>query len=328
MPAQSTTRAADNRITLDVVAKDRSGKPVPGLQEQDFTVIDNKRPEKIVSFQAMGGAATANAPLEVVLVVDSVNTSFQRVAYERTELDKFLKRDDGRLAWPVSIAFLSDSGLNLQGTATRDGNALVGYLDQHVIALRSVTRSQGFYGAVDRLKISLDGVQQLTRAEATRPGRKIVIWLSPGWPILSGPNLQLTEKQEQQAFETIVTMSTLLRQSRITLDSVDPLGTADSGGLRTSFYQEFLKGVKSPRQAAFGDLALQVLATQSGGRVLNSNNDIAGEIETCIRDADAYYVLSFDGPPADGPNDYHAIEVKIAGHDLKAQTRAGYYAQP
>ena len=263
-----------------------------------------------------------------MLVVDSVNTGFQRVAYERTELDKFLKRDGGRLAWPVSIAFLSDAGLNLEGSASRDGNALAAYLDQHVIGLRSVTRSQGFYGAVDRFKMSLDAIQQLARTEETRPGRKIVVFLSPGWPLLSGPNVQLTSKQEDEAFQTIVGMSTLLRQSRITLDSVDPLGTADSGGFRTFYYQEFLKGVKSPQQAVFGDLALQVLATQSGGRVLNSNNDVAGEIETCVRDADAYYVLSFDAPPADGPNDYHAIQVKIAGHDLKAQTRAGYYAQP
>jgi len=62
--------------------------------------------------------------------------------------------------------------------------------------------------------------------------------------------------------------------------------------------------------------------------VLNSNNDLIGEIETCVRDANTYYILSFAPEPADGPNDYHAIEVKIARPKVKAQTLAGYYAQP
>ena len=156
-----TSTVADRRVTLDVVAKDKSGKPVPGLQQQDFTVLDNGRSEKIVDFKAAGAGAD-NDPIEIVLVVDSVNTSFQRVAYERTELDKFLKRDAGRLAWPISIAFLSDAGLNRPEPVSLDGNALAAYLDQHVTGLRSVTRSQGFDQAVDRLKMSLE------RTPATR----------------------------------------------------------------------------------------------------------------------------------------------------------------
>jgi len=98
--------------------------------------------------------------------------------------------------------------------------------------------------------------------------------------------------------------------------------------LRTTDYKQFLKPVKKAEQADNGDLALQVLATQSGGRVLNSNNDLAGEIATCAADANGYYVLSFEGLPGDGPNEYHALEVKIGKPGLTARTRSGYYAQP
>ena len=42
---------------------------------------------------------------------------------------------------------------------------------------------------------------------------------------------------------------------------------------------------------------LQVLAYQSGGRVLNSSNDVAGEIARCAVDAGTYYVLSIQPPP-------------------------------
>ena len=86
--------------------------------------------------------------------------------------------------------------------------------------------------------------------------------------------------------------------------------------------------MKKARQVQIGNLALQVLAAQSGGRVLNSDNDVAGEIATCVADANAFYVLSFDGLPGDGPNEYHALEIKIDKPGLTARTRSGYYAQP
>jgi hypothetical protein len=44
-------------------------------------------------------------------------------------------------------------------------------------------------------------VRQLAQQEAAQPGRKMVFWISPGWPMLSGPNVvQLTPKQQQQLF--------------------------------------------------------------------------------------------------------------------------------
>ena len=99
-------------------------------------------------------------------------------------------------------------------------------------------------------------------------------------------------------------------------------------GSGPSIIEQFLKGVRTPNQVLIGNVALQVFAVQSGGRVLNSSNDVTGEIERCARDADVYYVLSYDAPPADGPDDYHTIQVKLSPPQLKAQTRSGYYDQP
>jgi VWFA-related protein len=119
-----------------------------------------------------------------------------------------------------------------------------------------------------------------------------------------------------------------MMHARLTLYSIDPLGLADAVGYRTTIYKEFLKGVKSPRDAQIGDLSLQALAVESGGRVLNSGNDIAGEIAECVNDASSYYVLTFEAPPADGPNEYHKLDVKVEKPGLTALTRTGYYAQP
>ena len=319
----------DRTITLDVVVTDKSGKPVAGLQQQDFTLLDNKQPQKILSFQAKAGAASAaDSPLEVILLMDEVNTSFSSVSFERTQIENFLRRDGGELPRPVSMVFFNDAGATIGSTSTRDGNALVTELNQSKFGLRTNRRSQGVYGAGERLQSSLTVLKQLIDYAGPRSGRKIVIWVSPGWPLLSGPGLQLTAKYKEGLFNDIVALSDGLRRARITLYSIDPLGMSDAGGPRTSYYLEFVKAVKKPSQVQIGNLGLQVLATQSGGRVLNSSNDIAGEIATCIADANAFYVLSIESAAGDGPNDYHSLDVKIDKPGLTAHTRLGYYAQP
>jgi VWFA-related protein len=155
-----------------------------------------------------------------------------------------------------------------------------------------------------------------------------VIWISPGWPLLSGPRIELSSKEQQNLFETVVALSDALRQARITLYSIDPLGLSDARGLRALRYENYVKGVKKANQVNIGNLALQVLAEQSGGRVFNYNNDVASEIATSVADANAFYVLSFEGLPGDGPNEYHALSVKIDKPGLTARTRTAYYAQP
>jgi VWFA-related protein len=320
----------DRHMRLDVVVTDKSGRPVPGLQQSDFTLLDNKQPQKIVSFEAIdGGAAAADSPVEVILLVDEVNTAFTTVAIERDEIVKFLKRNGGALAQPVSMVLFSESGAT-GTTSSRDGNAVIADLNRKQLALRTIGKSQGFFGRLERVQLSVNTLRKLADYEATMPGRKLVVWISPGWPFLTASlDRELTsERQRQQFFTSIVALSDGLRRARITLYNVDPLGTAAADDLQTTDYKQFLKPVKKAEQADNGNLALQVLATQSGGRVLNSSNDLTGEIATCVADAKASYVLSFDGPAGDGPNEYHALEIKIGKPGLTARTRSGYYAQP
>jgi VWFA-related protein len=319
--------AVAQQMTLDVVVTDKSGKPVGGLTQQDFSLLDNKQPRKILSFQAVPSTSD-DPPVQVILLLDEVNTGFNSVAYERDQIERFLKRDGGQLARPVSFAFLTDAGLSFSDQVTRDGNALIADLNRNKSGLRTITRAQGFYGADDRLEICLRAIRQLADYETPRPGRKLVLWISPGWPLLSGPEIELSQKNQRDFFANIVGLSAALRGARITLDAIDPLGTSDAGGTRTIYYQAFIKGVKKPSQVQIGNLGLQVLAYQSGGRVLNSSNDVAGELATCVNDASFYYTVTFNAPAGDGPDDYHALEMKVDKPGLTARTRTGYYAQP
>ncbi len=327
-PASVPSDRANRQITLDVVVTDKPGKPIAGLEQRDFTLLDNKQPQKLTSFHAVeGGTATADAPVEMILVVDQLNASFTNVASERKEIAKFLGRNGAQLALPVSMVFLSVSGAAL-GETSRDGNALIAELNQKQAGLRPDTRSQGLHGDYERLQMSLQALDRFADYEATRPGRKLMVWISPGWPLLSGPGVDLGPKGRQGFFDSIVARSERLRRARMTLYIVDPLGLADAAGFRTSGYEQFLKPVTKVNQAAPGNVALQVLARQSGGLVLNSSNDIAGEIARCVADASSFYVVSFDGLAGDGPNEYHALDIKIDKPGLAARTRSGYYAQP
>ncbi|MBB5317424.1 VWA domain-containing protein [Tunturibacter empetritectus] len=329
LPAASApiSEARDSNLVLDVVVTDRSGKPRAGLTQNDFVVRDNNQIRKILSFRAVDSAAPAE-PVKIILLVDEVNTSFTRVAYERDQLKKFLLQNGGQLTHPVSLAFFSDTGTEMQSGSSRDGNALLADFDQHVTKLRTIRRSAGFYGAEERLDLSLKAIGMLAATESKEPGRKMVIWISPGWPILSGPNITLTAKEQQGLFSSIVYLSTALRQARITLYSIDPLGVADAATTRVFYYEEFLKPVSKPQDAQAGDLALQVLARQSGGQALNSSNDITQQITRCVAEADAFYTLTVEPVPSDRPNQSHVVAVSVETAGMTARTRSLYYGQP
>jgi VWFA-related protein len=326
--APPLTDARDPHLVLDVVVTDKSGKPRAGLTQNDFVVRDNGQIRKILSFRAVDGAAPTEPPVKIIVMVDEVNTTFNRVAYERDQLKKFLLKNGGQLTHPVSLGFFSDTGTEVQNNSSRDGNALLAEFDEHVTKLRTIRRSTGFYGAEERFSLSLKGLSLLAAAEAKEPGRKMVIWISPGWPILSGPNINLTTREEQGLFSSIVYLSTALRQARITLYSIDPLGVEDAATNRLTYYEEFLKPVSAPRDAQAGNLALQVLARQSGGQALNSSNDITEQITRCVSDADAFYTLAIDPTPSDRPNQSHSVAVNVETPGVNARTRNLYYGQP
>ncbi len=321
--AGAATQAA-GQISLDVEVAEKSGEPVGDLQEQDFTLLDNDLPQKITSFQVVNGR---EAPIEVILVIDAVNAPFRNVGYERVQMEKFLRDEEGNLAYPMAVTVFSDQGIQIVGGFVSDGNALSAALDKTNIGLRDMGAAAGYYGAAERLQKSLGALQLLVSSAAKRPGRKLIIWVSPGWPLLSGVRTTLDTKQEQQVFANIVSLSTELLRGRITIYSIDPVGP--NGSVNADWdYGYYLKAVTKPGQVHFGNLGLPVLAVQSGGVAFSFTNGIADRLHKCVADVAPYYEISFDPPPAKSRDEYHHLEIKLAKPGLTARTRQGYYAQP
>jgi VWFA-related protein len=316
--------SSSRSIKLDVVVNAKSGAPVTNLGRQDFTILVNKSPRPITSFRVL---TPHEEPAEVIIFLDAVNTPYELVAAMRNATEKFLKSNGGALSHPTSIAVLTESGVQFQNDFSTDGMALSDDLEHRQIGLRLIPKASQWSDS-DRLKICITALHQLALFASSLPGRKIILWVSPGFPLISGPAYaSLTQKAEQEIFGDVTYFSSALRQNNITLYDINPFGTSQMM-LSANYYQNFVKGVARYEDAQLADLSIQVLSAQTGGLDLVSNNDIPGQIAKCLLDADSWYEITFDPPSADKPNDYHRIEVKLAQPGLVARTRTGYYSNP
>ncbi len=335
--AQQESALPNNRtvrdLTLDVVVTEKNGTPVRGLQQHDFTLLDNRQSQTLTSFHAVDVQAGTPAPyIEVVLVIDAINANPLKAGLEREGVKKFLQMNGGKLAQPVSVVLVSDNPTQIRSKTSTDGNAQAALVDQYVTGLRTINRSQGIYGVAERFEMSMKALDSLAAYEGSKPGRKLILWVSPGWPSLSSGGIDVTTQDQSHIFHSIVALSTQLRQAHITLYNVQTRGVAGTSTGEFNDYEQFLKGVKSPGQAYPATLSLQVLSVQTGGRVFNQSNDLPNEIGAEIakgaQDAGAFYILSFKPDRPEKVNEYRSLEVKVAKPGVVVRTRTGYYAQP
>lgn len=192
-PGATGAAVSPSNLTFDVQVTDKAGHPVLGLQQSDFTLLDNKHPSQILSFQEINNTASPSAPANqplVILVMDELNpasprfaaagTGFAAVSYEQKQIGAFLTQNGGHLKFPVVLVSFSLANLQQIGKATTDGNALNALLLQQKPELHALN-SAGDYSASEEMQRSIQVLQSLATIEARVPGRKLLVWVSPGW---------------------------------------------------------------------------------------------------------------------------------------------------
>jgi hypothetical protein len=286
------------------------------------------------------------------LMVDTLNLPDRLATYERAEIERFLRQNHGHLSNPVTVFGLSNAGLWTTNQASADGNVLADEIrdDRKSVMARRMfggTRgmpSDALFAEDPPGLTALKALGEIGMAELRSSGRKLLIWVGPGWGVGSGRYFH-SILNRQQLFEAIDWFSTLLREARITLYSTS-VGEAEWDKSREILYRTYLAGVKSPQDATENQLERKVIAVQSGGRVLDPSDDLTtnisatglsdrvpeydlvAQINRCVLEGSTFYTLSFNPAPTERSDEYHDLEVRVGVPGLTARTNTGYYDQP
>ncbi len=333
--------ATTRNVVLDVVVSDSKGHPVPGLTRDDFVIREDDTPQQTRSFEAVtAGAGAASAP-HTILLVDEMNTRFQDMAYTRYSVDRLLKhgeaaygggtRGPALLDQPTALYVLSNDGLHVLEDYTRDSAAIDSALRRHKAVLPWRLHG-GFYRAAERIDISLTALQQIAMANIGNPGHKNIVWISPGFPIFSA--LEIGADGQKRLYDAIRHLSDQMLKARVSIYSVDPRGVeglVNNRGFASNdvAFSTYIDAASSAGQVAFGDLAIQTLAVQTGGHAFYGRNDVDREIASSITDGNTYYTLSYAPSNHNFNGEFRKIKISVIDRPgLKVQTRDGYYAFP
>jgi VWFA-related protein len=191
------------------------------------------------------------------------------------------------------------------------------------------------------LSFSINALKKLTDSLAGMPGRKAVVYVSDGLPMIAGQDVfyAVQNKYGEQSTSLVKTLQYDVSRRLTEL-------AAQANSNRTTFYTIDAAGVRvyestqaSERGHAsapgltqivdsvrFSNLqsTLQLMAEKTGGVAIINTNTFMPQLERIARDFNSYYSLGYT-PAHFGDGRYYKIEVKVKGRkDLVVRHREGY----
>jgi VWFA-related protein len=336
-PPTVTRDEAGGLIHLDALVADPSGKPVSGLRRDDFTVLDNEKPAKILSFHASDGASdpSHDPPSRLILVIDEIdNPNMQDLlTNQRAAVEHFLRKNGGHLMRPVSVYLIDGRGLWTVAHVEGDGDAMADdIVDDRLDLIRRFVqmpvKDQTSTVLPDTVAMSvLKLIGQIAAEERRMPGRKIMVWVGSGLSMGKG----LYEVRKTMTRDTLDTMwwfSLVMREARIVFYTLTVGENDPRAQLAETKKYVNGAGAPDPPKGAYLSTDRKVLAVNSGGLVMEGGFAILQQIESCVRDADTFYTLTIDPAHADSLSEYHDLKVVVHKPELTARTTTGYYDQP
>jgi VWFA-related protein len=290
----ATLKVNVNLVSLYFTVHDKHGALIPHLTKDDFTILEDKAPQKIKNF-----TAETDQPLTLGILLDTSGSQQNVLPLEQQAGGAFLNRVLRSKDEAFLISF--DINLELLSDYTSNAHALARAMEKAEINTGS--GGGGMPTGTPRGTLLYDAVYSATHEKLQQEtGRKAIIILSDGEDQGSVQKLQGAVEAAQKA-NTIVYV----------------LLIADRG-----FYGRGMYGM-----GYSGDSAMRQLAEATGGRVIDVGNngkkmeDAFSQIEEELR---TQYVASYTPTNEKLDGSYRKIDIQCKGDGLKAQARKGYYA--
>lgn len=331
-------------VVLDISVTDKKGNPVNNLTRDDFTILEDKVPQRVRYFElpsehhmpdedqgkmVVHSSADlkkiGNAPI-TLLVLDETNTAFTDEAYARYCMNKYLDRQPVVMPQPTTLLVATDTHFNVIQDFTQDREALRTAVKKHMPELpMSMMRSgANSSGAAERMSHTLGALYQIAKASGGVAGRKTIIWVGAGFPSFDVEQMSAPVADAVQSAMKRITQTLL--ESHVTLFTIDPTVNITSvNPMETPEDLQYAED-QSDGQPYDDQIKFSTLAPATGGTALFSRNDIDKEVETAIQQGANFYTLSYSPTNRSADtNVYRKIRVVMKNPEWTAVTRDGYF---
>jgi VWFA-related protein len=332
-PSQPTLQITSTLVFLDVTVLDKKGLPVvTGLSKDDFTITEDKKPQRIFSFESPGthvmGANAADdnpdgkAPVTII-VLDLLNSSFADFAYIREEVRRFLDTQPAQLTAPAELMVIGNQSLEMLQGYTRSKADLL-YALHHLPGALPYKEMGGGAFAWERFAQSIDALQQIALQNKGVPGRKNIVWVGHGGPGIFLDTIAFSPKQVNELKDYAHDTTNMLVDARISLFVIYPGLKVNRMGVSYSAMESDIDLGDSDPFA--GDINFGVFVNETGGKLFFNRNDVDKLIGRSQRLGSEYYTLTYQ--PQGGADDgkFRRIHVTLRDRTLEAVTKAGYFA--
>jgi VWFA-related protein len=335
-PAPSETptiRVTSRLVFLDVTVLDKNGNPVvTGLTKDDFTITEDKKPQRIFSFEApethvVDANSTDDNPAGkapvTIFVLDLLNSNFDDFAYIRSMVRKYLLPQPEQLNSPAELMVLGNESLEMVQGYTRSKADLLYALDHVPPALpyKKMNKGNANGFVYERFLQSIDTLQQIALQNKGVPGRKNVIWIGHGGPNISTTNVTSSIEDLNRYLHNTTNQ---LVDSRISLFVIYPGLNANAPAVNISQVKADADfGNEDPFS---GDINFGVFVNETGGSLFYNRNDVNNEIRQSMALGSEYYTLTYQPPQGEADGRLRRIRVSLRNPDLRVVTKAGYFA--
>ena len=222
--------------------------------------------------------------------------------------------------------------------ADSDRRTLLDELDDLKDPNQAISRARSYASAVfNDLEFSIDSLKNTVSSLAGLPGRKAILYVSDGLPMIAGQDIfQFIQEKfsgnsstavmealtydASRRFQELVAQANANRISFYTIDAEGLRGsTANSAENRTSNSSGLVESVHNSNLQS----PLQMIAEETGGKAIFNTNDPTKGLRTVAADFKTYYSLGYS-PVHSGDGRYHRIEVRTKRKDLVVRHREGY----